>query len=73
MRQISKPDGFSEVAYRLDYPKTWFVSEDAAKQATARMRSRAAAYALYDLAEAGQGAEPEGAAEPDGPAGARQP
>jgi uncharacterized protein YfaS (alpha-2-macroglobulin family) len=55
MRQISKPEGWSPVSYRLDYPKTWFVSEDAAKQATARMRSRAAAYALYDLAEGGQG------------------
>ncbi len=55
MRQISKPDGFSSVAYRLSYPDWWSGSPDASKKATERMRSRASAYALYVLAKAGKG------------------
>jgi hypothetical protein len=55
MRQISKPEGFSSVAYRLTYPDWWAGSEDASKKATQRMRSRASAYALYVLAKAGKG------------------
>jgi uncharacterized protein YfaS (alpha-2-macroglobulin family) len=55
MRQISRPEGFASVAYRLEYPKTWSGSEQASKGATIRMRSRASAYALYVLAKAGRG------------------
>lgn len=55
MRQISRPDGFAAVAYRLEYPKPWAGSEQASRDATRRMRSRASAYALYVLAKAGRG------------------
>lgn len=55
MRQVSRPEGWSSVAYRLEYPATWAGSEEASKKATARMRSRASAYALYVLAKAGRG------------------
>jgi uncharacterized protein YfaS (alpha-2-macroglobulin family) len=55
MRQVSRPDGWSAVAYRLTYPDWWAGSKDASKAATDRMRSRASAYALYVLAKAGKG------------------
>jgi uncharacterized protein YfaS (alpha-2-macroglobulin family) len=55
MRQISRPEGFASVGYELEYPKGWAGSDDADKAATARMRSRASAYALYVLAKAGPG------------------
>ncbi len=55
MRQISRPDGWSSVAYRLTYPDWWAGSADASRKATKRMRSRASAYALYVLAKAGKG------------------
>ena len=55
MRAISRPDGGASSGYRLEYPGPWFANPDAAKAATARLRSRAAAYALYDLAKGGQG------------------
>lgn len=55
MRQISRADAFASVAYRLEYPGWWMASADASKQATERMRSRAAAYALYVLAKSGKG------------------
>lgn len=55
MRQISRPDGFASVSYRLSYDEAWMFDKDRAKAATARMRSQAAAYALYVLAKAGQG------------------
>jgi hypothetical protein len=55
MRQISRPDGWAPVAYRLEYPGNWMSSEEASREATARMRSRAAAYALYVLAKGGRG------------------
>jgi len=55
MRQLSRPDGFASVAYRLEYPEWWGGGKDAAKKATDRMRARASAYALYDLAKAGRG------------------
>ncbi|MDR3510087.1 MAG: alpha-2-macroglobulin [Caulobacteraceae bacterium] len=55
MRQISRPEGFASVAYKLQYPKPWAGSEQASKDATTRMRSRASAYALYVLAKAGRG------------------
>ncbi|HEY5071390.1 MAG TPA: alpha-2-macroglobulin [Caulobacteraceae bacterium] len=55
MRQISRPEGFASVAYRLDYPDWWAGGKDASKAVTRRMRSRASAYALYILAKAGRG------------------
>jgi uncharacterized protein YfaS (alpha-2-macroglobulin family) len=55
MRQISRPEGFAAVGYRLRYAPTWGESADASKAATIRMRSRASAYALLVLAEAGRG------------------
>ena len=55
MRQLSRPDGWSSVSYRLTYPDWWSGNPDASKKATARMRSRASAYALYVLAKGGRG------------------
>ena len=55
MRQISRPDGWSSVSYRLDYPTWWSGSPEASKKATTNMRSRASAYALYVLAKGGRG------------------
>jgi uncharacterized protein YfaS (alpha-2-macroglobulin family) len=55
MRQISRPEGFTSIAYRMEYPKWWASDEDASKKATERLRSRASAYALYVLAKAGRG------------------
>ena len=55
MRQISRPDGWSPVSYRLTYPDWWAGSKDASKAATTRMRSRASAYALYVMAKAHRG------------------
>ena len=55
MRQISRPDGWANVSYRMEYPEWWGRSADDSKRATQRMRSRASAYALYVLAKAGRG------------------
>ena len=55
MRQISRPDGWSSVSYKLEYPTWWGSSPDASKKATQAMRSRASAYALYVLAKGGKG------------------
>jgi uncharacterized protein YfaS (alpha-2-macroglobulin family) len=55
MRQISLPEGFASVSYRLTYQDWGFSDKAAAKAATARLRSRASAYALYVLAKAGHG------------------
>ncbi|WP_304186338.1 alpha-2-macroglobulin [Phenylobacterium aquaticum] len=55
MRQISRPDGWASVSYRLEYPDWWSGSPEASKKATATMRSRASAYALYVLAKGGRG------------------
>ena len=55
MLQIARPEGFTQVGYRMDYPAFWFGSPDEAPKATARLRSRASAYALYVLAKAGRG------------------
>ena len=55
MRQVSRPDGWAPVSYRLEYPGWWLSSESASREATQRMRSRAAAYALYVLAKGGRG------------------
>ena len=55
MRQISRPDGWASVSYRLEYPEWWYRNPADSKKATERMRSRASAYALYILAKAGRG------------------
>ena len=55
MRQVSRPDGWASVAYRMEYPGWWASNEDASKKATERMRRRASAYALYVMAKAGKG------------------
>jgi uncharacterized protein YfaS (alpha-2-macroglobulin family) len=55
MRQISRPDGWSSVSYRLQYPDWWAGSPEASKKATETMRARASAYALYVLAKGGRG------------------
>lgn len=55
MRQISRPEGWASVSYRLEYPEWWAGSPEASKKATATMRSRASAYSLYVLAKAGRG------------------
>ncbi len=55
MRQLSRPEGWSAVSYKLSYADEWAGSKDASKAATERMRSRASAYALYVLAKAGRG------------------
>jgi uncharacterized protein YfaS (alpha-2-macroglobulin family) len=55
MRQVSLPDGTTSVSYQTTYPDWWGGSADASKAATARMRSRASAYALYVLAKGGRG------------------
>ena len=55
MRQVSLPDSSSGVSYQLTYPDWWGGSPEASKAATARMRSRASAYALYVLAKGGKG------------------
>jgi alpha-2-macroglobulin len=55
MRQVSRPDGTSSVSYQLEYPDWWGGNADASKAATARMRSRASAYALYVMAKGGRG------------------
>ena len=49
---LSQPDSSPSVDYLLEYKSVW--GADAANL-TKRMRSRAAAYALYDLAKAHQG------------------
>lgn len=55
MRAMSRPEGYVTSGYRLEYPGPWFANPDAAKAATARLRSRSAAYALYVMAKGGQG------------------
>lgn len=55
MRQLSQPAGFASVGYVTDYPQTWARTPNDVKAATARLRSRAAAYALYVLAKANMG------------------
>ncbi|MDP1629973.1 MAG: alpha-2-macroglobulin [Caulobacter sp.] len=55
MRKISRPDGWTSVSYRLEYPEWWYRNTADSKKATERMRSRASAYALYVLAKAGRG------------------
>ncbi len=55
LRAISRPEGYVNSGYRLEYPAPWFVNPDFAKAASARLRSRSAAYALYVIAKGGQG------------------
>lgn len=55
MRQISRPDGWASIGYRLEYPEYWAGDKDRSKEATTRMRSQASAYALYVLAKGGRG------------------
>ncbi|HEY3797263.1 MAG TPA: alpha-2-macroglobulin [Caulobacteraceae bacterium] len=55
MRLVSRPDSDSSVGYMMAYPDWWGANPDASKAATERMRSRASAYALYDLAKGGRG------------------
>ena len=55
MRQISRPDGWASVAYRLEYPEWWSTTPELSKKATERMRRRASAYALYVMAKGGKG------------------
>ncbi len=55
LRNISRPEGYVSSGYKLEYPPIGFANPDAAKAATARLRSRAAAYALYVMAKGGQG------------------
>ncbi|MGH6997527.1 MAG: alpha-2-macroglobulin family protein, partial [Phenylobacterium sp.] len=55
MRQVSRPEGWASVSYRMEYPEWWAGGSDASKKATQRMRSRASAYALYVLAKGGRG------------------
>ncbi|HTI68050.1 MAG TPA: alpha-2-macroglobulin family protein, partial [Caulobacteraceae bacterium] len=55
MRLVSKPDGFASIGYRMN--ESFFPGADMKlrREANQRRRSRGAAYALYDLAKAGQG------------------
>ena len=55
MRQVSRPEGFASVAYRMNYPDWWAGSKERSKAATAVLRRRASAYALYVMAKGGQG------------------
>jgi uncharacterized protein YfaS (alpha-2-macroglobulin family) len=55
MRQVSRPDGWASVSYRMEYPQWWAGSPEASKKATQAMRSRASAYALYVMAKGGRG------------------
>jgi len=55
MRQVSRPDGWASVSYRMSYPDWWAGDAEKSKAETARMRSQASAYALYVLAKGGQG------------------
>ncbi|MDP9103092.1 MAG: alpha-2-macroglobulin family protein [Pseudomonadota bacterium] len=55
LRALSRPEGYVSSGYKLEYPAPYFANPDAAKAANARLRSRAAAYALYVMAKGGQG------------------
>ncbi|MBL8555872.1 MAG: alpha-2-macroglobulin family protein [Phenylobacterium sp.] len=55
MREISKPDGYSSLSYRMDYPGWWAATPEQSEKETRVMRRRASAYALYVLAKAGRG------------------
>ncbi|MBS0363205.1 MAG: alpha-2-macroglobulin family protein, partial [Proteobacteria bacterium] len=55
MKQVSKPDGFSSVGYEMNVAYGNGPYAQIRREENARRRSRAAAYALYDMAKAGQG------------------
>jgi uncharacterized protein YfaS (alpha-2-macroglobulin family) len=55
MRQVSRPDGWASVAYRMEYPQWWAQTPELSTKATQRMRRRASAYALYVMAKGGKG------------------
>jgi uncharacterized protein YfaS (alpha-2-macroglobulin family) len=55
MRDLSKPDGYTSLNYRLSVPDEWHWLGASGEQITKQMRSRASAYALYVLAKAHSG------------------
>ncbi len=55
MRLVSKPDGFSSIGYRMNMNFFPHADPKYVREENQRRRSRGAAYALYDLAKAGQG------------------
>ncbi|ESQ80963.1 alpha-2-macroglobulin [Asticcacaulis sp. YBE204] len=55
MRDLSKPEGFTSVSYRLKVDEGPWWTAPAAKAVSAEIRSRASAYALYVLAKGGSG------------------
>ena len=55
LHEISRPDGYANVSYRMDYPEWWAGDAKASRRATQVMRQRASAYALYVLAKGGKG------------------
>jgi uncharacterized protein YfaS (alpha-2-macroglobulin family) len=55
MKLVSRPDGFASVGYVMQAPYVEGPPGKRLREENARRRSRAAAYALYDLAKAGQG------------------
>ncbi|HEY3948923.1 alpha-2-macroglobulin [Phenylobacterium sp.] len=56
MKLVSKPDGFSSVGYEMQASYGGPNADNKRlREENARRRSRAAAYALYDMAKAGQG------------------
>jgi uncharacterized protein YfaS (alpha-2-macroglobulin family) len=55
IRLVSKPDGFSSVGYLMQSPYVEGPMGKVLREQNQRRRSRAAAYALYDMAKAGQG------------------
>ena len=55
MRAISQPDGYVSVGYRMEAYDWYGRDPKARKAATDRLRSRAAAYALYVMTKGGQG------------------
>ncbi|WP_293901253.1 alpha-2-macroglobulin [Phenylobacterium sp.] len=55
LREVSRPDGYANVSYRMEYPDWWAGNPAASKAATQVLRRRASAYALYVLAKGGRG------------------
>lgn len=55
MRLLSRPDGFSSIGYVMTAPDAKGSEGKRLQQENTRRRSRAAAYALYDLAKANKG------------------
>lgn len=55
MTALSRPDGMASLSYRTAYDAPFAGGQEQANALTARLRSRASAYALYVLAKAGRG------------------